>query len=147
MEIQRHAIQAIAKARGLGTIIENVTEMAAAAGAENLRAVAVGVDLAADCPVYLVVEGRPAAMRVELVVGAVERRVAAAGQGIHGLVWAHPRRASRGDGVGLRLASTMTTFGIMLVLYLTGIIKVNKKFQSVLMVAAVSYIVLAQSQR
>ncbi|MDI1288757.1 MAG: Bax inhibitor-1/YccA family protein, partial [bacterium] len=38
--------------------------------------------------------------------------------------------------------ATMTTFGVMLTLYLTGIIKVTKKFQSVMMVAVVSYMVL-----
>ncbi len=38
--------------------------------------------------------------------------------------------------------ATMTTFGVMLTLYLTGIIKVTKKFQSVMMVALVSYLVL-----
>ncbi len=37
----------------------------------------------------------------------------------------------------------MTTFGVMLTLYLTGVIKVTKRFTQVLMVAAVSYIVLA----
>lgn len=38
--------------------------------------------------------------------------------------------------------ATMTTFGVMLVLYITGIVKVTKRFQSVLIVAAVSYLVL-----
>lgn len=38
--------------------------------------------------------------------------------------------------------ATMTTFGVMLTLYLTGVIKVTKKFQSVMMVAVVSYLVL-----
>lgn len=38
--------------------------------------------------------------------------------------------------------ATMTTFGVMLVLYLTGIVKVTKRFVSVLIVAAVSYLVL-----
>ena len=38
--------------------------------------------------------------------------------------------------------ATMTTFGVMLVLYITGIIKVTKRFVSILIVAAVSYIVL-----
>ena len=41
------------------------------------------------------------------------------------------------------VVATMTTFGVMLTLYLTGIIKVTKRFTQVLMVAAVSYIVLA----
>ncbi len=41
------------------------------------------------------------------------------------------------------VVATMTTFGVMLTLYLTGIIKVTKKFQAVLMVAAVSYLLLA----
>ena len=40
------------------------------------------------------------------------------------------------------VVATMTTFGVMLALYMTGIVKVNKKFVSVLIVAAVSYMVL-----
>ena len=40
------------------------------------------------------------------------------------------------------VVATMTTFGVMLTLYLTGIIKVTKKFQSVMIVALVSYMVL-----
>lgn len=38
--------------------------------------------------------------------------------------------------------ATMTTFGVMLVLYITGIVKVTKRFVSILIVAAVSYLVL-----
>jgi uncharacterized YccA/Bax inhibitor family protein len=38
--------------------------------------------------------------------------------------------------------ATMTTFGVMLTLYLTGVIKVTKRFQSIMMVALVSYLVL-----
>jgi uncharacterized YccA/Bax inhibitor family protein len=38
--------------------------------------------------------------------------------------------------------ATMTTFGVMLTLYLTGIVKVTKKFQSVMLVAAVSYLLI-----
>ncbi len=52
--------------------------------------------------------------------------------------------ANEYPGVVLQaVVATMVTFGVMLTLYLTGIIKVTKKFQSVLMVAAVSYLVLA----
>lgn len=40
------------------------------------------------------------------------------------------------------VVATMTTFGVMLALYMTGIVKVNKKFVSVLIVAAASYLVL-----
>ena len=40
------------------------------------------------------------------------------------------------------VVATMTTFGIMLTLYLTGVVKVTKRFQSILIVAAVSYLVL-----
>ncbi len=48
------------------------------------------------------------------------------------------------DGIVLQaVVATMTTFGVMLTLYLTGVIKVTKRFTQVLMVAAVSYIVLA----
>lgn len=47
------------------------------------------------------------------------------------------------DGVVLQaVVATMTTFGVMLVLYLTGVIKVTKKFTQMLLVAAVSYLVL-----
>lgn len=38
--------------------------------------------------------------------------------------------------------ATMTTFGVMLTLYLTGVIKVTKKFQSIMIVALVSYMLL-----
>jgi uncharacterized YccA/Bax inhibitor family protein len=38
--------------------------------------------------------------------------------------------------------ATMTTFGVMLALYVTGIVKVTKKFQSIMIVALVSYLVL-----
>jgi len=48
------------------------------------------------------------------------------------------------DGIVLQaVVATMTTFGVMLTLYLTGVIKVTKRFTRILMVAAVSYIVLA----
>ena len=48
------------------------------------------------------------------------------------------------DGIVLQaVVATMTTFGVMLALYLTGVIKVTKRFTRVLMVAAVSYLVLA----
>jgi uncharacterized YccA/Bax inhibitor family protein len=40
------------------------------------------------------------------------------------------------------VVATMTTFGVMLALYVTGVVKVNKKFMSILIVAAVSYMVL-----
>jgi uncharacterized YccA/Bax inhibitor family protein len=40
------------------------------------------------------------------------------------------------------VVATMTTFGVMLALYVTGVVKVNKKFVSILIVAAVSYMVL-----
>jgi uncharacterized YccA/Bax inhibitor family protein len=38
--------------------------------------------------------------------------------------------------------ATMTTFGVMLTLYLTGVVKVTRKFQSIMMVALVSYMIL-----
>lgn len=48
------------------------------------------------------------------------------------------------DGVVLQaVVATMTTFGVMLLLYLTGVIKVTKRFTQVLLVAGVSYLVLA----
>jgi uncharacterized YccA/Bax inhibitor family protein len=40
------------------------------------------------------------------------------------------------------VVATMTTFGVMLALYLTGVIKVTKKFTQILLVAGVSYLVL-----
>jgi len=39
--------------------------------------------------------------------------------------------------------ATMTTFGVMLTLYLTGVIKVTKKLQSIILVAAVTYGLIA----
>jgi len=50
------------------------------------------------------------------------------------------------DGIVLQaVVATMTTFGVMLTLYLTGVIKVTKRFTQILMVAAVSYLVLAMA--
>jgi uncharacterized YccA/Bax inhibitor family protein len=47
------------------------------------------------------------------------------------------------DGIVIQaVVATMTTFGVMLTLYLTGVIKVTKRFTQILMVAAVSYLVL-----
>ena len=47
------------------------------------------------------------------------------------------------EGIVLQaVVATMVTFGVMMALYLTGIIKVTKKFQSVMIVALVSYVVL-----
>lgn len=40
------------------------------------------------------------------------------------------------------VVATMTTFGVMLALYLTGVIKVTKRFTQMLLVAGVSYLVL-----
>ena len=40
------------------------------------------------------------------------------------------------------VVATMTTFGVMLALYLTGVIKVTKRFTQILLVAGVSYLVL-----
>lgn len=50
---------------------------------------------------------------------------------------------SLADGIVLQaVVATMVTFGVMLALYATGIIKVTKKFMSIMMVALVSYLVL-----
>lgn len=47
------------------------------------------------------------------------------------------------EGIVLQaVVATMVTFGVMLALYMTGVIKVTKKFQSVMIVALVSYLVL-----
>jgi uncharacterized YccA/Bax inhibitor family protein len=47
------------------------------------------------------------------------------------------------DGIILQaVVATMVTFGVMLALYMTGVIKVTKKFQSIMLVALVSYLVL-----
>jgi uncharacterized YccA/Bax inhibitor family protein len=47
------------------------------------------------------------------------------------------------DGIVLQaVVATMTTFGVMLALYVTGLVKVTKKFQSIMLVALVSYLVL-----
>ena len=51
--------------------------------------------------------------------------------------------ANQYEGIVLQaVIATMTTFGVMLTLYLTGVIKVTKKFQSVMMVALVSYLLI-----
>ena len=65
---------------------EDVAEVAAAVGALDLDAHAVGVGQAPDGAGDLVVEGGPAAVGVELVVGAIEGRVAAAADVGAGLV-------------------------------------------------------------
>ena len=52
--------------------------------------------------------------------------------------------SSNYQGIVLQaVIATMTTFGVMLVLYLTGIVKVNKKFMGIMMVAGVTYLVIA----
>lgn len=40
------------------------------------------------------------------------------------------------------VVATMTTFGVMLALYITGVVKVTKRFQSILLVAGVAYLLL-----
>jgi uncharacterized YccA/Bax inhibitor family protein len=51
--------------------------------------------------------------------------------------------SSFAEGIVLQaVVATMTTFGVMLALYLTGVIKVTKKFQSIMLVALVSYLLL-----
>ena len=51
--------------------------------------------------------------------------------------------ANEYEGIVLQaVIATMTTFGVMLTLYLTGVIKVTKKFASVLIVAAVTYLLI-----
>jgi uncharacterized YccA/Bax inhibitor family protein len=51
--------------------------------------------------------------------------------------------SQRYEGIVLQaVLATMTTFGVMLTLYLTGVIKVTKKFQSIMIVALVSYMLL-----
>ncbi len=47
------------------------------------------------------------------------------------------------DGIILQAVfATMVTFGVMLALYATGVIKVTKRFQSIMLVAVVSYLVI-----
>ena len=47
------------------------------------------------------------------------------------------------EGIVLQaVIATMTTFGVMLTLYLTGVVKVTKRFASILMVAAVTYLLI-----
>lgn len=47
------------------------------------------------------------------------------------------------DGIVVQaVVATLVTFGVMLTLYVTGIVKVTKKFASIMMVAVVSYLVL-----
>ena len=48
------------------------------------------------------------------------------------------------NGIVLQaVVATMTTFAVMLALYVTGVVKVTQKFRSVMLVAGVSYLVLA----
>jgi uncharacterized YccA/Bax inhibitor family protein len=55
-------------------------------------------------------------------------------------VWAQGQNY---EGIVLQaVVATMTTFAVMLALYMTGLIKVTKKFQSIMLVALVSYLVL-----
>jgi uncharacterized YccA/Bax inhibitor family protein len=55
-------------------------------------------------------------------------------------VWAQGQNY---EGIVLQaVVATMTTFGVMLALYMTGLVKVTKKFQSIMLVALVSYLVL-----
>jgi uncharacterized YccA/Bax inhibitor family protein len=52
-------------------------------------------------------------------------------------------QSSNYQGIILQaVVATMTTFGVMLALYLTGVVKVTKRFASILIVAAVSYLLL-----
>ena len=51
-------------------------EMAVAFGAKDLDTITVGVDLPLNRAFNLIVEGRPAAVRVKFVFGAVQRRIA-----------------------------------------------------------------------
>ena len=52
-------------------------------------------------------------------------------------------QGSEYNGIVLQaVVATMTTFAVMLTLYLTGAVKVNKKFQSIMMVAVVSYLII-----
>lgn len=47
------------------------------------------------------------------------------------------------DGIVMQaVVATMVTFGVMLALYGTGVVKVTKKFASILMVAAISYLII-----
>src|ERR1700760_3278286 len=74
-KLQRHAIHAIAKASGLGTIVEDMAEMAAAASAMHLGAHhAEGPVLGfADGVVQRLVETRPAGATLELGLGRKQR--------------------------------------------------------------------------
>ena len=56
--------------------LEDVTEMASATSALDLDALSIRVRKAADSPGDLLVEGRPTAAGVKLVLGSVERRFA-----------------------------------------------------------------------
>src|SRR3569623_3300944 len=84
MEVQRHAVDAIAEAGRRRTIGEDVAEMAAAGGAMDFRAgheeAAVGGRLGRAWD--RVVEARPAGAALELQLALEQRRVAAgAGEG------------------------------------------------------------------
>lgn len=59
---------------------KNVTQMRPAGGAEDLRASAVGIGLPPYRARHGVVEARPAAPRIEFVLGMVQRRAAASAE-------------------------------------------------------------------
>src|SRR5271156_453088 len=76
-ELQRYGIGAVPRVLCREPLAqEDVAQVGAAVGALDLRPASVGVGDPLDRARYLVVEGRPAAPRVELVLGTIEGRLA-----------------------------------------------------------------------
>src|SRR5712691_2358419 len=81
-EVHRHPVDAIAQMRRRRAVLEDVTEMAAAAAAMHLVAhhAVAGVGRFFDRPGFRVVEARPAGAALEFLFRR-EQRLAAAGAG------------------------------------------------------------------
>ena len=76
LEFEYVAVDAVALVSRRRAVVEDVAQVAAAVGADDLGPAAIGVGDAPDAALDLVVEARPAAAAVELVLRAVERGVA-----------------------------------------------------------------------
>ena len=146
------AFQTVTAAGGLRLTLNDVIVKCLMVFAGVVVFAVVGWNLAAAAP-WIVLP----AMIVGLVLGLVnafKRNVSpvlvilyAVAQGVFlGAISRWYNEYAQGSGYeGLVLQAvlaTMTTFGVMLVLYLTGIIKVTKRFTMVLLVAAVAYLLI-----
>src|SRR5436190_8037220 len=76
VKLERAGVDAVAQAGRLGTIFEDVAEVAAAAGALQLGAAAIGIGRGLDVVVDERPEARPARAGIELRVGVEKLQVA-----------------------------------------------------------------------